>query len=685
MEKWRVRFKTFRDEDAVVSVYVDGYDGVVKELEAAPEAMSTEELTDKDFLCPVRGQSGYLRVVDNGDLSGLMPSNNKSHRVELTVDGVVKWCGWMAAEEYTSEWDVEPIVVEYPLLSGLSVLDGERLNAERRYNVVPLASLVYECLQATGVAWEYIWIPVEIAASATDNDILAPLLPKVSLFNFMDEERDADDEVSYEGELCSEVLAEFCKLWGWTAQERGRDVWFTSSDVQKCVRVTMDELRRMGEGEEISYVVSEREDAGEIVNISDLDLAGDGHTKSVVQGKSKVSVTAELNVIGDVVPDVNVNDGRLLDKGRKEYRRVDVDDKTWYEQYRHHAPKNDLLRVFRWNVSWTQEVEDDNPFTGYGATLYEYDRFNGDDLQKKKNYSYVSSVRIDIKIDNNIGQQPTAEESFRLPVLRVRSGRGVWYGSGAFVISARTTGIEKAWFELNEDHPTKITSGKCVLPVKFRVGKWYWSGSGWTTQEVMFPVTVGEEDGQGKIVSTKTLSMPYNGADGYVMAIDRELVGEVELSIHMPYEKTTTDVVYLDGLAVDYYKDDSVVKDDRESRVYSEKMNEVFSHDRAITLKMASDNNCPASYGVLSHEKVDCSRLYLVESGETLRMEVALLEKMKRIYGENSERLTLQVENDGAVKVNSWLRRDGKTYRVLSEKVDWCDGVKEIVLGCRKD
>ena len=111
--------------------------------------LTTEEDSDDDYLKPIRSQTGYLRVVDNGDLEGLMPSDNSQHYVELHIDNELEWRGYMQADTFSEDWDVTPLVIEYPLISPIGLLDGVYLDQEKGMGVVMLAELFLECIEAT--------------------------------------------------------------------------------------------------------------------------------------------------------------------------------------------------------------------------------------------------------------------------------------------------------------------------------------------------------------------------------------------------------------------------------------------------------------------------------------------------------------------------------------------------------
>lgn len=93
--RWQVKFKTLNEKNALIDIYEEGWNGGITQLEPAANPITTEEDSDDDYLKPVRTQTGYLRVIDNGDLDGLMPEDNSQHYVELHIDEELCWCGYI--------------------------------------------------------------------------------------------------------------------------------------------------------------------------------------------------------------------------------------------------------------------------------------------------------------------------------------------------------------------------------------------------------------------------------------------------------------------------------------------------------------------------------------------------------------------------------------------------------------
>ena len=685
--RWQMNFKTMAEDSAVVYVYDKEWRGAVTMLQPAAEPFVTAEDNGADFLTPVRAQSGYMRVVDDGSLVGLMPTNNTAHMVELVVGSEVKWVGYMQAAEYSSDWAVEP-VVEYPLTSAIGVLTGVYMDDEKPMGMVTLGALLEECLTATGVDWYGVYLPNEVGAG----EWLQPLEMKVSRFNFF-AAADSDDEDAprYDAQTCAEVLEAVCAFWGWTLMERGKAIWLSSANVTAYTFISLYDLHRFAQGETItpSEVVT-----GAVVPIEEIVPASTGHKRDVVQGRKRVRVRAMINAVGDVVPEVT-KDGREVKK-REEVRYGIVYGNETFEYIKTY---NRRKRV---DGKWEEFMYSYNNATGnfeaynpdmsgydlykYGVQLVEYARYTQSERLTMRNYNFAEAVRLVIKESNNAGVGfPTQAQAMEMPVLSMLSDAVANYEHGAFVIEGNANGIEREHFSASSGAivGTKTNNGRCVLPVMFRVGDKYWNGSGWQTSKAVFDVRVGAQDdassydGAGVVVSTKTLEQPYNGADGYVIPIDGRMTGDVELVVYAPYTKTNTDILYLDGFGVSYYKDDNVVTKDKESNNYSQLIGG-YEEEKEVKLAMASNNNNAAGYGILVHDRIDASAMAFAVDGVT-RPELALLGNLIRHYGGITERLTIEAERR-ELRPCDRVAYNGKAWRVMSVENDWAEERERIMI-----
>ena len=423
-----------------------------------------------------------------------------------------------------------------------------------------------------------------------------------------------------------------------------------------------------------------------LVVFSSLSLDGNNNKKEILQGVNKVKITSKINAVGTVVPSIDEGYMSVIYNGTIQYATNGTI--TGYKRVIAYASEDTdvqmkvyIVRYDNGNYIW--EV---SPYTfanmtyGIGAMYVKRDIYTPSDLQNKRNYDYKSGIWITVRSDQ-IASRPSLDQSRMMPVLTMKSANAAKYSNGAFVISAQVYGYEQSVM-LNPNIPT---NGAGPIEIKFRVGEKWWNGSSWGNAETWFTIQAGSEDGSsvpGKILSTKTLDQPYNGADGYVMPINEDLSGVVELTIHAIVNDSAYRQLYLDNLKVDYYKDDNISeirKSGNQDNVYVSVLQRSASNEKEIELKIASNNNNPAAYNTLSGAGRDVGPLYFIEEGASMLAEEHLLGILKQVYGRITEKLNITVERSELTPM-ARLTRDGKNYRVLSEKIEWADDSEEIMI-----
>lgn len=683
--RWQIRFKTLKDRDGRIDIYEEGWTGGITELEPAVNPITTEEDSDDDYLKPVRSQTGYLRVVDNGDLGGLMPEDNSQHYIELYISNNLEWCGYMQADTFSEDWDVTPLVIEYPLISPIGLLDGIYLSQEKGMGVVMLAELLLECIEATGVDYNRIYFPKEVWYSEEESP-QAPFSVSLSRQTFFkdngSDERDAEDWKRYDADTCLSFLEEFCKFWGWTLYERQKTLYFLGNS-ELHYFTTIEDIRKI--------VFNANPSFGNTSTmrwpLSNLPLDGNDNKKEILQGVNKVKITAKVDAVGTVVPSIDEGFMNVIYDGTIEYKTNNT--VTGYKKVIAYESENTDVQMKVYRGRFTDDgdwVWEDSPYVfnnmmiGIGAMYVKRDIYSASDLENKRNYDYKSGIWI-IARSEQIIPRPGIEQARGMPILMMKSSNAAKYSNGAFVISGQTTGYETSLM-LNPNNPT---DGAGAIEIKFRVGDKWWNGNGWSNSEVWFEIQAGSENGYsipGKILSTKTLEMPYNGADGYVMPINENLSGIVELTMHAIVNTANYKQLYIDNLKVDYYKDDRVSiigGADKNENVYVSLLKRRASGEKELDLKIASNNNNQAAYNTLSGAGRDVGLLYFVQEGVSMLAEQRLLGILKQVYGRVTEKLNVMVEQSDLTPMMR-LVRNGKEYRILSEKIEWADESEEIMI-----
>ena len=683
--RWKVSFRTRSEKLGVLNLYDNSYSGDPIELTPADVPFETQEDSDDAWFVPIRKQTGYIRVLDEGNTDGIMPVGMKDRYVEYTEDGTLMWCGYVVPDVFSADWDVTPNEVELPVTGGLGVLEGEYLNADDGLGVVRIAKLLYECLSGTGIAYGMIYIPREVSQYSSGT-YLYPLMLEVSRYNFFSENdslnSDDGDWSRYNGMTCHDVVSELMKFWGWTIRERGSDVWITSAMGDGCTGISFSDLENLANGGNVGGTVTMRAHEHEI---SSFELAGSEHKRDVLQGRKKVVVKASVNPVGSVVPSVDKAKMDFVDTLLTQFT---TEGKIYaYEKINLYKPKRGYTDVeFRTYVKtgldfsysdWTQIPQVFEAMSLYiGAYFIEQERVLTEDFENKKNWNLNETIRINL--EDWSGDYPSIDKARTLPIVIMRSRNVASYVSGAFVISAQTRSISKGFLTDYDGN------GKGRLEIRFRVGDMYWNGTEWGSWASWFEVEMGNEEdpesteGTGKIISTKTLDMPYNGADGYVMPIDVPLSGEIELTIHSVRNDGGYGVLMLDNFKVDYIGEDLEQKksDDSENR-YAKQTGLSYSNEEEISLQMATNNNNKAGYGVLSFRGANVTEAYFADGYE--RPEMYLVKKGVKFYGRNTEKLTLQLERK-EINPQDVMTRNGKRYVIASEAVNWQEETAQYVL-----
>lgn len=692
--RWMIPFKTLDEKNAVINIYKEGnFDEVIK-LEPAYNTFETQESTDEELMNPIRTHTGYIRIIDNGDISGLMPSDNRQHYVEFLIEGDLKWCGYMQADTFSEDWDITPLEVEFPVISGIGILDSIPMDQNREMDLTSLCSLLLECIDATGVDYNYIYIPKEVKESAASEFYLLPLDLRISRFNFFKVNNsvntDDPDWERYDADTYSDLLEELCKFWGWTIHERGRDLYLVSTRDVDYMKIPIGELQQKLNS--LSSVSYESVPTSSMA-VSDMKLAGNSHKKDILQGYNKIEIKSEINTVDEAIPKVDFDSLEFVAQSTTSHTAVS--GKKYYERLMTYVSNDPNIKTYIYKpipkaggeYEWerTEYTWENIRYKTVGATFVKRDAYEDTDLKKKRNYNFSESLMIMLQI-HEVGVSvtyPTIEQTKNMIILQMSSAGMAMYNSGAFVISANTSDVQESLFK------DWSGNGKGTIELMFRVGENYWGGSEWVKTPTWFVVNMGNDEGTdegaGQIISTKTLDMPYNGADGYVIPINQPLSGQTELSIHAVRNDGGYDRLYLAGLTVDYYKDDRIAeRKDSDENEYSSKSGIEFSKDLSVELKLATNNNNPAAYSILFNSPWAASGssaeiLYFVGEGMK-RPEEYLLSNLKRIYGRITEKLTLQMEREDSVTPLMRLTRSGKRYILLSENVNWSDGTVEYII-----
>ncbi len=281
----------------VYTVNVGGGAGAAVPLKGGAQPFTTQESDDDDPFCPIRTQSGYLRIVDDGrDANGnaleanwwkdLIPQTGTSRPVTLShSEGgqtIVDWQGFLQAQTFSGSLYGDPQEREFPVqcvLSSLSKYDIPTNETALRN----FAYLLRLFITSSGITVNN--IIVQGGADAQQW-----MLAMVDWRNFMN-----TGKQTYTSKYkFYEILEDICRFWGWTCRTWRQNIYLTCADdtaEQSYLTLTMAQLETMAGGTAAGTVTS---------SIPSVTLSGDIFASTQnddiqVRGYSKATVKADAN------------------------------------------------------------------------------------------------------------------------------------------------------------------------------------------------------------------------------------------------------------------------------------------------------------------------------------------------------------------------------------------------------
>ena len=296
---WTISFRSLRaGDDYQVNIYDSSYSGNPIPLRGGAQPFTTDESDDEDMFIPVRTQSGYIRIVDNGtDANGnafnwktFVPTTDKDRPVTLVkVVGqtrTVVWQGFMQAQNFSGELYNPTQEREFPIqccLSVLSITDVPTAE-EQPQN---FAFLLKTCIAA---------IPQHTISSIVIQggaDAQSWLLKKFDWRTLLS--LDEDDEYTASYNLL-EALEDMCRFWGWTARTHEQTLYLTSADdttETNFLTLTPAQLNTMAGGTAAgttSATFTPTTISGDVfASAENEDMRMRGYNKAVVKGSIKTN------------------------------------------------------------------------------------------------------------------------------------------------------------------------------------------------------------------------------------------------------------------------------------------------------------------------------------------------------------------------------------------------------------
>lgn len=229
MNNYSITFVSLR-AGTVYTLSIGGGTGTPIPLEGAAQPFVTQEDDTDDMFTPVRTQSGYIRIVDDGfdadgnsfDWRDLIPATGTSRPVVLSHDDggntIVDWMGYIQPQNFSGMLYVGTQEREFPVYCGLSGLQNVTLADMGTASApVSFAFTLYRMFHQLPTL-QFTTFAVQGGADAREW-----LMKKMDWRNFYN----SGGTPSYNA---AQIFEEICKFWGWTARTDGQTVYLTCMD-----------------------------------------------------------------------------------------------------------------------------------------------------------------------------------------------------------------------------------------------------------------------------------------------------------------------------------------------------------------------------------------------------------------------------------------------------------------------
>lgn len=348
-KNYTIQFKSLRAGTTYI-VNIGGGTGTPVPLKAGANPFITQEDDDDDMFTPIRTQSGYMRIVDDGyaadgvtpfNWKDMIPATDISRPVTLTANGTVVWQGFMQAQDFGSTLYGNPQEREFPIQCVLTVTQGTDINYQQT-GIQNFAYLLKQIVDAIPSAQR----PTDFYIQG-GSDAQSWLLKKIDWQNYVSEDADGNLTARFN---CYDCLQDMCAFWGWTARTKAQTMYLTmaddSAETNWLYLVENDQqhdLTTMAGGTAAGTTTDTFTTTNiDTTNSGDI-FASTGNDEYVQRGHNKAVVEADTNRGDDDV--VNVFDDKTVEE---------MEDLGWHSGVTHDiAYTDDLLTVQRnfWNIS----------------------------------------------------------------------------------------------------------------------------------------------------------------------------------------------------------------------------------------------------------------------------------------------------------------------------------------------
>ena len=646
---YTITFKSLR-AGTVYTLNIGGGTGAAIPLKGGAPPFTTQEDDSDDMFTPIRTQTGYIRIEDDGkDANGaawnwkdLLPATDTSRPVTLTANGTVVWQGFMQAQNFGGVLYGNPQEREFPVqcpLTALSASDVDATNRELR-NFAYIIKQAFDNL--TGIT-----INNFIFQGGTKAQDM--LLKLVDWQNLVSE----DDGVISGRYDNLQVLTDVCAFWGWTCRTCGQNVYFTCADdatlMSDALILSYAQLGTMAggvaAGSTSETFLSNVSPSGDI-------FASVDNAEYLVRGYNLARVTA----------DGNSADENVMEAYPTKVEETMINNGSYTESY------NDCYAVYTGDLSSFTDTYLTGSCNGSYAT------FNK--MLVKKNMSDPGSEYNVVRIRKTfISASQTAFASFE--TVFHHSYYDTTIANGGFDYGG--INIYGDVFRKGKRYEDYDNNGVGKKHIYLRVGigktretALWWTGSAWSSTVSAISIRIGDQSPRQQLLSINTNANNLQGKlfVDFLGSSDIPEDNNERRFEFVGFQVTFTRRIYK------HLMDQSVRKGSSE---YKASNNSVVRDEWNADCIYASDNDMLWGYGVIMND--DGKWLTTMTYGtQSKHPEQHLADRVAAYSATSKQKVSaeLRTEQVGTITPRNTVTLGGVTGHAISISHEWRDDITQL-------
>ena len=653
---WKIPFKSITGTAYTLNVYDATYSGSAVTLTAAAAPFVTSEDNSTDILEPVRISTGYINVINRGDLAGLLPATPKARPVTLTSGNTVLWQGYIKQQQMTQPWAQTPYELQLPVVSALGILDNKIEKGDVPYRA-RIAEYLQLAIAATGSTYTNIVYPADLKLDENaDWDVFFRLgIQDRNWFSYKNENVLDPDESRFDGMTWIDILTELMRAFGYTMYERGTTIYILGRRGVYHNSITLADLETLAANGTITPTAV----TSQTIAISSLQIGGADGTIDMMESKRRAVVESQINPFDD--DSLPVMDTLYLDYAATVSVQKQAYQVTgWYYYDKRlglDEPKQDtnvwIFNQFSGGVKTTWDAQDIT--RDYNMAVYCRDSEGND--------------KIVINYDS-IGDGWSTDW-----VCSVKSPTQSFFAGGYLSLHMGVEFFEGVGGSIDGMHYAKFM---------LRLGNYYYNATShsWSTTPSQFSCHIVDNFIEGPS------SYEVGDNNSAVFKIpDGGIYGDVELYIYNPYSTAATQQGYqavfelskMDMRYVDYetdnFKDEYVTDSNR----FVVPLNTFAKDDAEINTALSSFINHRMGYGVMIAPDYSAPQEKLIDryAGEVY-LEESLVRLITSCYENAQQILTIPLRHTSDITPTDRYTWDSGTYNYMSVSRQWADDTQYL-------